>query len=163
MGKQNESQGAAPKGAGGGRDENASLATRHHDSEIFRIGPIYWLAVCNDGMRLPNELHDDFDHSCWTDAFGDEMPDYIRDGEDLAQEFIDRRLFGFLACIDVQQPRAVHAKGYSTNGWGCYWQKWVYAETTAELYEKAKAVASEMVEKRLSELRAALAKAGGES
>ena len=136
--------------------DNINLANQHHDSQIFRVGPIYWLAVCNDGMRLPDELHDDFDDLCWSDAFDDEMPDYIKDGEGLAQEFIDRRLFGFLACVDIQQPCAVHATGYSTYGWGCYWRKWVYAETTAELYEKAKSVATARVEKRLTELRAAL-------
>ena len=141
---------------GGVASDNINLADQHHDSQIFRVGPIYWLAVCNDGMRLPDELHDDFDGSCWSDAFGGEMPDYINDGEDLAQEFIDRRLFGFLACVDIQQPHAVHATGYSTHGWGCYWQKWVYAETTAELYEKAKSVATARVEKRLTKLRAAL-------
>lgn len=134
---------------------NAEIAARHHGSELFRLGAIYWLAICNDGMRLPDELHDDFDDLCWQQAFGDSMPDHITSGDDLAQELIDRERFGFLACVDIQQPRAVHDNGYSTHGWGCYWQHWVYAESAQELYDAAKAVAQEKVAARLAKLREA--------
>lgn len=132
---------------------NTDFAQKHYDSENFRIGAIYWLAVCNDGMRLPDELHDDFDDTCWEQAFGSDMPDYIDSGEELAQELLDRELCGFLACVDIQQPSAVHSSGYSTRGWGIYWTHWVYAESTEELYAKAKAAADKLINQRLAKLR----------
>lgn len=136
-------------------NSNESMAIQHQDgvSSLFRLGGIYWLAICNDGMRLPDELHDDFDSDCWSQAFGDEMPDWIDGGEELAQALIDGCRFGFLARADIQRPVAVHAHGYSTNGWGVYWTQWVYAESVDELYAKAAEVAKGKIDAQFEKLR----------
>lgn len=133
---------------------NAQTALQHGDAG-FRVHSIYWLALCNDGMTLPDELRDDFDAECWKQAFGEEMPAYVNDGESLAGELIDRRRFGFLGRVDVPLPRTATASGYSTCGYGYYAMRWVYAESTDELLQKAVATRDQVLADALKKLRAA--------
>lgn len=134
--------------------------SREHGDAGFRIQFLFWLAVCNDGMSLPDEL-EDLDDQAWEEAFGEPMPAYLLDAgtEELAGALIDLRKFGFLARVDVPLPTSASANGYSTRGFGYFQMSWVYAETVDEVLQKALAARNRIVNKRLAELRKQPAKA----
>ncbi len=117
--------------------DNTELSLKYGDGPI-RVSSIYWLALCNDGMSLPDEIKDDFGEREWRQAFGDEheyLPDFD-DIDDFCQALIDQGLFGLLAHIEIQIPCSATANGYMTHGWGYYQTRWVYAETPDELLSK---------------------------
>lgn len=141
-----------------------NIATsRQYGDAGFRLGAIYWLAACNDGMTLPEELAEDFDAECWEQAFGGAAPEGVRgqDVEEIAGELIDRRCFGFLARVDVVLPVRATRNGFTTHGYGFYAMRWVYAETIEELLAKAVEQKEGVLQRHLTRLRAG--NAGGEA
>jgi cystathionine beta-lyase family protein involved in aluminum resistance len=124
-----------------------------HGGCWFRLGSLYWLALCNDGMSLPDEIGEDFDAKAWEQAFGEAMPEYVDDVESIAGELIDQRKFGLLARVDIQIPIAASKSGYSTSSWGRYTMQWVYAETLEQLVETAAERAKTFIDGKLAKLR----------
>lgn len=135
--------------------DNMQAAEFVFDRNSFRIGALFWLATCNDGMDMTRDLKDAFEEGDLQDVF--ELPDYMLGDDVGAEEFsgwlMDERKLGFLARVETPRPTAVHKTGYSSHGWGVYSCKWVYAETTDELLEMAERASKEYIESELTKLR----------
>ncbi len=135
--------------------DNMQAAQLVFDRNSFRIGALFWLATCNDGMSVPDELKDAIEDGDALDAFSP-LPDYCESGnvDEVLGWLLDERKLGFLARVETPIPTAVHESGYSTHGWGMYTQRWVYAESLDEMLAVAEQASKQATEKRLTKLRA---------
>lgn len=135
--------------------DNMQAAELVFDRNNFRIGALFWLATCNDGMGFPGELKDAIEDGDALKAFA-AVPDYVEpfDVESVAGWLMDERKLGFLARVETPTPVSTHESGYSTHGWGMYTEQWVYAETLATMLAEAERVSKEAIERKLAKLRA---------
>lgn len=126
------------------------------DHNTFRIGALFWLAVCNDGTCLPDELKEAIEDYDVLGAVGD-VPDYVdtNDVETVCEWLLDERKLGFLARVDTPVPQNPIDKrgGYTSYGWGFYASHWVYAETLELVLTEAERVSKEYIARRLEHLR----------
>lgn len=134
--------------------DNEKAAELVYDRNTFRIGALFWLATCNDGMSLPDELKEAIEDGDVMEVFAP-LPDYIEDAgvDEVMGWLLDERKLGFLARVETPTPTSVHGSGYSSHGWGMYRMQWVYADTLDVLLSEAERVSNQYIEKVLTELR----------
>ena len=128
------------------------FATRLTDSTV-RIHSLYWLAACNDGETLPEQIVEEFaEDDCWCEAFSEDLPGGIESEAELADLLFDRRLFGFLAKVETPFPISASSHTSFTFSWGMFTSTWVYSETLEELAQKATEWAEGWRAKKIDEL-----------
>jgi hypothetical protein len=114
--------------------------------EIIHLG-----LQCIDEYSWPDAateaFEDDFDQ-VW-DAIGLSPPG---DNEDekwaIADHLLHNNKHGFLIKFATPVPISFSENGYSTNGWGYYTTKWIYADSFDEACEEAMRWHQEYIDKK---------------
>lgn len=133
--------------------DNMKAAQFVFEQNRFRIGELFWLATCNDGMTAPDALVEAIEEGKIGEAFSELNDIPLYDGDEMLGWLADYEKFGFLARVETPNPRTVYEDGSWSYEGGMYTTKWVYAETLDELLEKAAKVSNNYFEERLRKLR----------
>lgn len=100
----------------------------------------------HDDSAWPENIQETFDY-CWDDIWesaGLEPPE-SEDKVDVFQRFYHAGKLGFLIQFATPIPKNITETGHSFS-WGCFTQKWIYADTYEEACQQATQWQEEFIE-----------------